>query len=159
MAMRFIKIKAMTDEGKDKIYIEYENPNGSNFDSFVIKSNDKAAPSFYEALQGLGKDVVDMCEFQDSDIALTLVRGVSFSYGGDDDTMGATITATKKLLNSNAPLNINTPHKAEKFYSGSGDPKQLLDPDCVRRLKVLIEEAAQFVGGVRAQLDVFAKAA
>jgi len=128
-AQRFLKIKVKSEDGKNRIHLEFERPKGGDYDQYMMTSGDAPAPSFHEALQALAQDVV-----------------------------GATITATMRLMESNAPLNLNTPHKAEDFYAETGDPKQLLDPACARRLRVLIIEAEQFVRGIRRQIDAFAGA-
>jgi hypothetical protein len=154
--MKFTKIKIKSEEGKDRVHLEWENPKGQDRDELSIDSCDKPAPTFHEALQALAGDVVEMCELPPDSINRIIVKGVSLSYGGEKDVMGCTITATMKLMKSNAPLNLNTPHKAEDFYAKTGDPKQLLDPDCVRRIKKLIFQAENFVSGERAQLDAFA---
>jgi len=152
--MRFLKIKAMCEDGKDKVYLEWEVPNGSDFDHFMLKSNDKPAPEFHEALQALAQDMVEMCELSDDDKDRVMVRSVSLNYGGEKQVMGATISGFKKLMKSNAPLNLNTPNKAEDFYAETGDPKQLLDPQCVERLRHLIDCAEDFRAGVRAQVSM-----
>ncbi len=155
-AKRFLKIKAVSEDGRDKIYLEFEKPNGGDYDNFIIKSNDKPAPSFHTALQALAQDVIEMCELPVDYRERIVVKGVSFSYGGEKEVMGATLTAIMKLEDSVVPLNLNTPHKAREFYAKDGDPRQLLDSACARRLDALIIEAEQFVRGVRQQTDMFA---
>lgn len=154
---RFKKIKvAKTDAGKDRIHLEYEQRNGADWDELVFNSADKPAPEFHDALQALIPDVVELCEFPDDYRERMIVKSVSFSYGGEKQVMGATITAQMKLFKSNPPLILNTPHKAEDFYADEGDPKQLLDEATVRKLEVLMIEAEQFIAGKRQQLDAFA---
>ena len=156
--MRFIKIKVKSEDGKNRIHLEFERPKGGDYDQYMLNSIDAPAPSFHDALQALAQDVVELCELPDDYWHRIIVKGVSFSYGGEQEVMGATITATMRLMESNAPLNLNTPHKAEEPYAETGDPKQLLDPACARRLHMLIIEAEQFVKGVRQQIDAFAGA-
>jgi hypothetical protein len=154
---RFLKIKvAKTDAGKDRMHLEYENRNGSEWDQLSLNSGDKPAPSFHAALQALAQDVVELCELPLDYRERLIVKSVSFSYGGEAQVMGATITAQMALRKSNAPLLLNTPHKAKDFYAETGDPKQLLDPECVERLEALMIEADDFINGVRAQIDAFA---
>jgi len=69
--------------------------------------------------------------------------------------VGAVIIASMLLFRSNTSLNLNTPHKTEDFYGETGDEKQLLNPTCVSRLNRLIDEAEDYVKGIRAQGDLF----
>ena len=153
---RFLKIKVETKDFRDRIRLEFEKKNGQAWDEFMMNSNDKPAPSFHVALQALAQDVLEMCELPLDYRERIVVKGVSFSYGGEKEVMGVTITATMRLMDSNVPLNLNTPHKAEEPYAETGDPKQLLDPACVRRILALSIEAEQFIRGVRLQTDMFA---
>lgn len=163
MAIRFTKIKVAKSDKTEtiKIRIEYEVKNASKneWDEMVLTSSDEAKESFHEALQALSIDVVEMCELPEDYKERVIVRSVSFSYGGKNDTMGATITATMKLLRSNVPLNINTPHKIEEFYSDEGDEAQLLSEDCVHRLYELGYQAELFMKGERAQIPLFVETA
>lgn len=152
--MRFKKIKAGT---AGKISLEYEVKKGWGMDEFAMSCVDKALPSFHEALQALSEDVVEICEFPESYRDRILVTGVSFSYAGDNEVMGATIISQLRLAKSNVGLNINTPYKASEFYGETGDKDQLLSEDCVERLGTLQEEAEKYLKGTRAQAELFAK--
>ena len=151
--MRFKKIKITSDE---KIHLEYEKINKKHeWDDFSMTSSEKALPEFYEALTDLAKFVCEMCELPDTDIGRIKVRGVSFSYAGENDTMGAVITAQKELIHSNCPLNINTPHKTEDFYAENGDEKQLLPTGCVEFLNAICGKAERYLSGERSQMNLF----
>lgn len=160
-ALKFTKIKVSTkdagknDTGKNRIHLEWKSPKGSDKDDHMLNSADKAAPSFHEALQALSQDVIEMCELPDDYRKRIIVKSVSLSH--TDGIIGATITATMELEDSNSPLNLNAPHKFEEAISEPGDPKQILDPACSRRIHMLIIEAEQFVKGVRQQIDAFAE--
>ncbi|CAG0945174.1 hypothetical protein ANRL1_02181 [Anaerolineae bacterium] len=152
--MRFLKIKF-----KDgKVFIEYEvkRQDDKDPDQFSFSSADSPQPSFPAALQALAEDVVEMCELAETDTVKIEVKGVSFSYGGADEIMGATIVAQKRLRYSNTALNLNTPHKASEPYSEGGDESLCLTDDCTKRLTRLMDEAKQYIEGVRAQMDLFA---
>lgn len=156
--MRFKKIKVTSD---NKISLQYEvkSGTGSLFDEFSFTTSDQAKPSFHEALQALKEDVRELCELPEEYRERIFVKGGSFSYGGENEVMGATIIANMSLRESNIPLNLVTPHKASEPYSdGKADPKALLSEDCVGRLRNLVEEAEKFVKGVRAQGNLFAEA-
>lgn len=152
--MRIKSVKITTDE-KISINYQIERENG-NYDEFSMTSCDAPLPSFKEALDQLRQHVIDMCELPNMDLDKIVVRGVTFSYGGEDDIMGATIIAWKKLSRSNTDLNINTPHKAAEYYSGNGngDPKQLLSDECVDDLNIVMSECEKYIKGKRQQLEL-----
>lgn len=142
--LRITKIKY---DGK-KVRIEYERgrPEGEP-DEFVLGCFDRPSRAFTDALQALGRDVNEICEF-DPPQTIT-VRSVSFSW--TNDVMGACITGQKSLKTANSPLVITTPHLPSQPYSETGG-EPLLDPDCIVRLKQLIEEGCRYIlGGSREQ--------
>lgn len=154
--VRFKKIKKTSD---DKIQIEYEKKNETGlWDEHSMKSNQEPLPSFDRALDNLIPHVGEMCELPEGDhqIHPYSVRGVSFSFGGVNDTLGATITATRTLDNSNSPLVLNTPHKIEEPYTEGSDDTQLMTDDCYSDLMILCNEAQKYLDGQRAQMDMFA---
>lgn len=150
--MRFLKIKF----SKGKVRLEYEvKSKKGDMDEFYIACSDEPRPEFKDALAALKTDVLNMCELPEDYLTRISVNGVSFSYGGDAEVMGATISASMSLRKSNVPLNLNTPHKPSEPYAESGDGADLLDDECVERLERLIEEAEEYVGGRRAQGELF----
>lgn len=142
----------------DSIKIEYEelNRNGG-WDEYSMKSAEEPAPSFEHALDDLAPHVEQMCELTTNDhqVHPYTVRGVSFSYGGDHDVMGATITAERTLTNSNSPLILNTPHKIAEPYAEGSDETQVMTNDCLIDLERLQNEAEDYLEGKRAQMDMF----
>ncbi len=150
--IRFKKIKALKD---GKLRIEYEQKNKDSWDEYTLNCSDEPKDSYGAALQALAGDVIEMCELPEDYLPRITVTGVSFSYGGDEEVMGAVITASMRLNKSNQPLNLNTPHKTETWYSETGSELSLLHPDCVERLQVLTDEAQDYIGGVRKQVDLF----
>jgi len=155
--IRMKKIKVTSD---NKISMAYESLNkNQSWDEYSFTCADKARPEFYEAVKQLAEHVIEMCELPDSYLPRIDVRGVSVSYGGDDEIMGATISAQMTLKYSNCNLNINTPHKACAPYSeGEGDEKQLLSTDCVDDLRRLYDECDSYIKGDRAQMSLFSVA-
>ena len=151
--LRFKKIK-MTKEGKIQMEYEVKNQKGGA-DEFSFSCIEESKSSFIEALHDLNQDVLEMCELPNDYLGRLQVSGVSFSYGGENETMGAVIIASMILQKSNTNLNLNTPHKTEDFYGETGDERQLLNPTCVSRLNRLVEEAKDYVKGIRAQGNLF----
>lgn len=151
--MRFKKIK-MTREGKIQMEYEIKNSKGG-LDEFSFSCVDEPKASFVNALNDLRPDVLEMCELPDDYLNRIRVSGVSFSFGGENETMGAVLIASMVLYKSNVALNLNTPHKTEDFYGETGDENQLLSSECVSRLNRLTEEAEDYVKGIRAQGNLF----
>ena len=150
--MRFRKIKLKDD----KVILVYEKPGiGAEMDEYSVACSDKPLPSFNEAMKGLVCHVREMCELPDTYDKRIEVKGVSLSYAGKNETMGAVITAAMELHNSVNALNLNTPHKTVEFYAYDGDDKQLLTTGCVDAIETLIEEAQKYLNGEREQGGLF----
>lgn len=155
--MQFLKIKK--DKKSGRVTLEYQKKKADQtLDEFHFSSFDKPLPEFDTALLNLRKYVMQICEYpvDDDFITRTTVTGVSFSYGGDADVMGATLIAQLVLKDCNAPLNLNTPHLAEDFYSASGgSDKQLMPDKMATDLYKLMTEAERYLYGERAQGELF----
>lgn len=154
-----MKIKKVKLTKENKIHIAYEQRSKDPrfYDEFSFTCSEMARPEFYAALKELAMHVVYMCELPLVFVSKIKVRGVSFSYAGENDTMGATISAAMKLENSYPELNLNTPHKAEEMYNADTPPDdmQLLSDACINALKELQEECVLYVKGDRAQGNLF----
>jgi hypothetical protein len=152
---RFKKIKKTST---DKIHIEYEkmNKNGE-WDAYSMTSAQEPAPSFDHALDNLIPHIEEMCELPEKDhqVHPYTVRGVSLSYGGENETLGVTITATRALDHSNSPLVLNSPHKISEPYAEGSDETQVMSDDCLIDLQILFNEARDYLDGKRAQADLF----
>jgi hypothetical protein len=152
--MRIKKAKLST---MDKVTIMYEQKSTTGaWDEYSFTCSDKPRPEFKQSLDALAPFIIEMCELPDNYLSRIEVRGVTFSYGGEAEVMGATISAQMKLNKSNQNLNLNTPHKASDSYSDApADPKQLLPVECIKALKNLCEEVRLYIRGERAQGSLF----
>lgn len=151
--MRIIKVKQTRES---KVYIEYERINArGEYDTFTMCCGDEPAASFIESFEALRPHALALLELDEEETRL-IIKGVSFSYSGDDDIMGATIIGARKLYESNTDMNFTTPHKFESYTSGGedGDPRQLLSSECVSALRTVQEEALRYIDGHRAQLSL-----
>ena len=151
--MRIRKVKITK---YNQIHMVYE-AGPSNGDEYQFTCRDQAKPEFYEALAAMAEHVIDMCELPDGYLDRIKVRGVSFSYGGESETMGATISAVMELEESYQALNLVTPHKASAMYCPDtpDDEKQLLTGDCIDALEALLVECERYIQGERAQGSLF----
>ena len=150
--MRIKKVKY--DKKEKRVLISYEEKGADGYDNYTLDSEDAPNPSLLKSLSDLASDVLYLCEIQGKQDFQVEVRSISFSYGGDKEVMGATISAGIALERSYCPLNVNTPHKASESYSEHEDPKQLLDESTIIKLKLVQEEAIKFINGDRAQLKM-----
>ena len=139
-----------------QIHMIYEDGRG-NRDEYSFTCMDPARPEFYQALEALNVFVLDMCELPENYLDRITVKGVSYSWGGENNTMGAVISAAMTLNESYQPLNLITPHKVSEMYCPDtpDDEKQLLSGDCVEALKKLIAECELYIKGDRAQGSLF----
>lgn len=154
-----IRIKKIKFTPTEKISIQYEKRNEKvpSWDEYSMTCSDLPRPQLRNAMQNLKPYVIEMCELPEGYLNRITVTGVSFSYGGEREVMGATITSQMKLSLSNCDLNLNTPHKASEPYSDyEADPKQLLSYECVVALDELCDEVVKYINGERAQVSVFA---
>lgn len=149
-----IRITKFKKTKRDKIKIKYEVDKGNGTDEFALKSCDDPRPELDQALEDLQSSVCEICELPESDESNITVTGVSFSYMGDENVMGAVITAQKELIHtSNAPLNINTPNLPSEPYNESVE--YTLPEDCVEALLDLTYECKLYIQGTRKQLNLF----
>jgi len=151
--MRIRKVKVTKYNQVSMVY--EQGPH--NGDEYSFTCSEKARPEFYKALAAMAEFVLDMCELPESYLERISIRGVSYSYGGENETMGAVISASMKLEESYQPLNLVTPHKASEMYCPDTpeDEKQLLSGDCVEALLELRAECEKYVQGDRAQGSLF----
>lgn len=149
---RFRKIKY---DGKHVTLVWEEGDSFQN--EYSLKCDELPRPEMVMAFDDLREEARLLCELPEDYLARIDVRSVSLNYGGDNETMGATITARMELYHSNAPLNLNTPNKPVEPYNSEIEyddetlEKMCLRNECVDKLETLIEEANYYVDGQRAQ--------
>lgn len=154
--LRFTKIKANKAEKVTLVYEKFVKD--KDWDEYSMTCSERAAPSFYRAIEGLATYLRVICELPAAYLDRVTVTGVSISYAGPQDTMGAVLIGTLRLNNSNCPLNLITPHKSEGPYSGdtdNADPNQLLPQDCATQILKLCAEATEYLNGKRSQMKLF----
>ena len=148
--IRVTKVKYRARDVEVVVHYEEENGQGS-MDKRTLESPEPPAADFLAALEGLAEWVVDICELGEEKTSAVKVGGVSFSYAGERDVMGATISAGLDLASHPAPWQINTPHKPSEPYSEGGDASVCLASGCVRALKLVQARAVEFVEGKRGE--------
>jgi hypothetical protein len=162
-----IFIRKVKIDKKDRIHIEYqygtkkknENWNLEDMSDVTHACKGKARPQFYMAFTRMIEHIPRILEQPDAFKVGLRVKGVSFSYGGDDLIMGASVSCERTLRSSNSPWYFNTPHKSSMPYSEDGDETVCYTSDVVETLEDIIEETELYIKGHRAeseQPDLFA---
>ena len=146
-----MKIKQVTRKANRTTIVYLKRNTNDNFDEYSLSCEDAPAPSFDKKLQALAPDLLEICELPGSCGKGLRIQGVKFSYSGENDVMGATITGIRKLQKSNGVLVLNTPHKPSATPQGRHEGANVLAFPCVQRLEALIVEAKQYLRGERAQ--------
>lgn len=142
------RIKKIKYDGV-QMYLEYHisKPN-DEWEEVTLKSYDKPTSEFKDELYGLKEYFEDICELPKGYSDTITVKGVSFSYGGPEETMGAVLVGSKILNTANAPLNLNTPHLPSEDYNGNENDK-ILPILCTCALERLIDLAIAYIEGDR----------
>jgi hypothetical protein len=104
MKLKFKKIK-LTREGKVQIEYEERNAKGT-MDEYSFSCSDEPKASFREAMNDLAQDVIEICELSEDYLNRIRISGISLSWGGENETMGAVIIASMMLEKSNGNLNL-----------------------------------------------------
>jgi hypothetical protein len=130
------------------INIKYEN----GFDKCQISSDEKAKPEFYTAFSGL-KNVFDEIAELPSSYDKIFVTSIAITYE-NEDIKSVIVCGEMKLKKSLGSLKIQTPLKNYEDMEGVADG---LSYESRKTIKLLIEEACDFVSGDRNQPDLFNK--
>lgn len=153
--MRFTKIRFNKKEGKT--ILEFQKKNRKDeWDDFAFSCSEQPLPEFITAMQSLNIFLRDLCELPPKYIDRLSVKGVSFSYGGEKEVMGACLIGSMRLNCSYQELNLVSPFKASDSYNDNkADPKYLLPSGAIVMLKVLCDHAERYLNGERAQQYLF----
>ncbi len=156
MSLRIKKIKYAEKTGK--VIMKYERYINDQYDEYNFASSENPAPEFFQAFDALKDHARNLLELPGGYEKRLDVYGVSFSYSGDEDVMGATMQVRMELNNSNTDLVINTPHKKAGPDNGENfNEKQCLTEECVKSLWELERQARLYIDGKRAQVSLFAE--
>jgi len=148
-----MRIRKVKFDGQ-RVEILYEQEKDIGMDEYSLKCTDKPLETFVNALDALRPAVAELCELPMKWGENLEVRGVSFSYEGDQEVMGAVISALKPLANSSCPLVINTPHACEEPPSPTAEAN-LLPEKAVEALKAVISQAKKYIAGERDTVPLF----
>ena len=156
MKVATIRIKKVKFAEKvNKIMMTYDKFVNDQYDEYFFNSSEQAAPEFYTALKDLSKHAALLCELPESYKDRLDVYCVTFSYSGENDIMGATMSLKMKLEFSNTDLVLNTPHKKSAPNEGEDfNEVMYLTEECVKALWNVELEARKYIDGKRAQLSL-----
>lgn len=119
-----------------------------------LESRAEPRPEFHEAMGGLISPAMTMIEAPGAWLTAATISGVSITHE-DEGGIGAVVTILVPLECAPSPLVINTPYLTS-VDNGSGAPRLLLPPALQQAVERVIDEAERYLGGDRAQGDLFA---
>lgn len=144
---RITKIKAK--KGEYTFSWEVYQESTKNWDKHTLVCKDAPREELKERLQVMANHVTEICEFEQGATKKIAVSGISISY--TDDNRYLVIMAMKDLINSQAPLIINTPARPE-IPNGGCTENYCMSDELARDLEILEEEAWRYINGDRAQI-------
>lgn len=146
-SIRKVKFKPGTLE------IHTSSSTGDQETEMTTKSFEDPHPDLVNAFSALVPVVYDILRIpRDMWAGAVKVTGVSFSES-DTGAQGAVITAQVAIEGCGSPLILNTPHMPFELPNPTSGASTM-PPFAVDRLQKLQEEAASFLTGKRAQLDL-----
>lgn len=153
--MRIDKIKT----SGDAVYIEWSEKDPTGITTHTLDCKHRALPEFYLKRNALADPVLDLLELPSKYGEGLEVRSVSFDFTDEGKTsiMGAVITAVKRLKTKKCIV-LNTPHATDLPIGENSELAACLTTECVTILRAWQSEAARYIRGERAQLDLFKKA-
>ena len=137
------KVK-ITKQGVNIVYDDSTLSKSSDPDGVSREGKGEAKPSFYEAMNALLDDVVNICLLNTDGWDEAEVTGVTLKHEDNGD-IGCVITAQNKSPDIPSPIIINTPYL-----------KPSLVPEELRvKLEIVQKEARLYLDGKRSQASLF----
>jgi len=125
-------------------------------DTIDVKYHAEPAQAFFDAMNGLKKYVLELCEISGVATQNIQMIGVHFKYSGENETMGAQMFARKKLSGEKENLLLVTPYRLSAPYKGDKeDPDKLLPKGCITALEKLQAQAESYFKGLKGQTGLF----
>lgn len=131
---------------------EQKTPDSLSIRRVEVESDEEARPEFYTAMRDLIRPALTMLDAPINWQADAKISGVSITYE-EDRGMGAVVTVLVPLACAPSPLVVNTPYLPSEDPNGVGAP--VLPSDLRRAIERVIIEAALYLDGERAQVDMF----
>jgi len=153
MKIRKVKIKKAEGDKPGAISISYQRGE----DLFTMVCHDQAMPAFYTAAANLGDHAMELLELTKKYGKTATVVSVSLSYkydkGTDSELTLASISIAKRLLCGQV-VSLVTPEKACILATDKGMALYCHTAECIDAINWFIEQAANYVGGDRAQSEM-----
>lgn len=143
------KIHIKKKKTGDQINISYEVYEKGDVKTVVFSSEDEPLHSFTQALEDLTDCIAKIFQFSPKYAESLEARGISLSYQGADERMGAVFSAVMTRETSSRPFNLHTPLLLEPSEDGDDDGP-VLSPACLKRIDDLVSEAYDYLDGKRA---------
>jgi hypothetical protein len=152
-----MRIKKFKITSEKKYEVHYQKKSTKGWDDHIMISAEEPSPELLQSLDDLPPHLACICELPTGDWQVNpyTIKGLSFSYGGENETLGVTVTFTRTLRYKNSPLNLNAPHMIEESYSESGDDKHVMNTELLNTIYAIMSHVQEYLDGKRAQLSLF----
>lgn len=152
--MRIAKAKRKDQQ----LSVEMEDADGATERKTNLKSLDGYHPDLDAAFDALAPSVREILEWPNSLYGnCMLVTGVSWSVSEKTGVEGAVISAQAALEDCNSPFCFNTPFLPFELYNEENEGQPVMPDGAQDALKALRAEVEAYIGGKRAQGDLFGR--
>jgi hypothetical protein len=162
MNRRLLKFKKGGAKNDRNYLVKFEvpRPYPEDGDIQTFECNDEPHPDLEKALQDMGNHLLAICEIPKSEKRPVFISGVTFTYKAMDPLVtvnGLVIVGVRKLLNSDAPLVLTSPHRTNIPYGeGQDADEKNLDSATLEDMAILEREVFAYMDGIkRGQPDLF----
>ena len=145
--------KVKYNESEDKIFVAYTHSADGKTDIRTSKSNDKAAPEFYTALNALRIHAGNISGFTEQQINMLVPHTVTYSYT-KNDIMGAIISCKYSTPNAKV-ININTPLMYCPEDEVDAQSPGYFSEATVKALWEVELQTRKYLDGKRAEMSLF----
>lgn len=154
-----IEINSFTLLKDGALHIAWSQPSEVEegaFDETKRKCHAEASPELYKCLEGLRKHVLKIAELEKEKLANINIKALSFSYSGENRIMGATITFSKKLLETpGSKIEITTPKKFVEPINDAAEPTNVFSEECSKLVIEFSNHVKEYIKGKKQQPDIF----
>lgn len=150
--MRIAKAKRKDEQ----LSVDIEDTDGSAERKTSIRSLDGYHPDLDAAFNALAPSVREILEWPPSLYGNCMrVTGVSWSTSEKTGVEGAVISAQASLEDCNSPFCFNTPFLPFELYNEENEGQPVMPDGALDALRALRAEVEAYIGGKRAQGDLF----
>ena len=146
--MSLIINKIRSFKGKTSVSYVYKDKHGTS--ESVLSTEEQPDPKFLKRLRSFKDIAIKVCELGDVKNEVNVIS-ISYKYDSKGNEIGGTIAISKALVNSAAPITINTPYLSfiKKKKLGNQDVSEHKES-----FTELLKHAQEFIDGKRQQIKI-----